>query len=60
MRTIVHADGDPDLLRVRRPRSRRPLRHLGEAPQAATDPLAGALFALDVGVKGLTLPAFKG
>ena len=25
-----------------------------------TDPLAGALFALDVGVKGLTLPYFKG
>jgi sugar lactone lactonase YvrE len=25
-----------------------------------TDPLAGALFAIDVGVKGLTLPAFKG
>ncbi len=25
-----------------------------------TDPLAGALFALDVGVRGLTLPYFKG
>lgn len=25
-----------------------------------TDPLAGALFAVDVGVKGLTLPHFKG
>jgi sugar lactone lactonase YvrE len=25
-----------------------------------TDPLAGALFAIDVGVKGLTLPAFAG
>jgi sugar lactone lactonase YvrE len=25
-----------------------------------SDPLAGALFAIDVGVKGLTLPYFKG
>jgi sugar lactone lactonase YvrE len=24
------------------------------------EPLAGALFAIDVGVKGLTLPPFKG
>ena len=64
MQTIDAADRPAHLLRVRRQGSRHSLRHVGRAEAAGRafrgPAESGGLFAIDVGVKGLTLPAFRG
>ena len=62
---IPHARAAALQLRLRRRGHDHPLRHqrLGRAaarPPARQQPLAGGLFAIETGVKGLALPLFEG